>query len=150
MTSPPPLTEEMLADLSVLGWRDYCAKWGVSQPTYYFRRRRHGVEIVAAEPRKPGRPPNPPGTYKRPPDRKIIFRAPPSPSAADIRAARAVAGHSQRAAGAAIGVGFRTWQQWEGSKHAMPPAMLQLYLLLTGQTTVARARTALQAPAQVD
>jgi len=143
MTSPPPLTQEMLADLSALGWRDYCAKWGVSQPTYYFRRRRHGAEIVATEPRKPGRPPSPPGTYKRPPDRKITFHAPPSPPPADIRAARGAAKHSQRSAAATIGVGSRTWQQWELGTRSMPPAMLQLYLLLTGQTTVARARQAL-------
>jgi hypothetical protein len=45
----------------------------------------------------------------------------------------------------ALAVATRTVELWLSGQRSMPPAMLQLYLLLTGQTTVARARQALTA-----
>lgn len=71
----------------------------------------------------------------------------PSPAPDEIRAARAAAGHSQHAAAATIGASFRAWQQWEAGERPMPAGLYQLYMLLTEQTTVAKARRALTAPA---
>ena len=75
------------------------------------------------------------------PRRSTRVLPPPTPD--EIRAARDAAEHTQHTAAATIGASFRAWQQWEAGERPMPPAMLQLYLLLTGQTTVARARQAL-------
>jgi DNA-binding transcriptional regulator YiaG len=79
------------------------------------------------------------------PERKkaqvALLCSPPAPDA--IRAARAKAGHSQKAAGLAIGVpSYRTWQDWERGVAAMPPAPWAMYLLATGQhpTAVVRSR----------
>lgn len=69
----------------------------------------------------------------------------PAPAPDDIRAARAAAGHSQSQACVVIAVPVRRWEAWEQGERPMLPALLQLYLLLTGQTTVAQARRALAA-----
>jgi DNA-binding transcriptional regulator YiaG len=57
----------------------------------------------------------------------------PPPSIADLRTARAAAGHTQAQAAALLSVSWRTLQDWERGIAAMPPAMLTLYLLLTDQ-----------------
>ena len=77
------------------------------------------------------------------PRRSTRILPPPTPDA--IRAAREAAGHSQRQAALTLAVAPRTWQFWEDAQRGMPAGKLQLYLLLTGQTTVARARQALTA-----
>lgn len=64
---------------------------------------------------------------------------------ATLRAARDAAGHSQSQAAATLGIPIKRLQAWEHGDGAMDEGWLQLYLLLTGQTTVARARQALTA-----
>lgn len=64
---------------------------------------------------------------------------------ATLRAARDAAGHSQSQAAATLGIPIKRLQAWEHGEGAMDEGWLQLYLLLTGQTTVARARQALTA-----
>ena len=77
------------------------------------------------------------------PRRSTRILPPPTPD--EIRAARAAVGHSHLVAAAVIGVSKRRWEGWEQSEAPMLPALYQLYLLLTGQTTVSRAREALTA-----
>jgi DNA-binding XRE family transcriptional regulator len=45
---------------------------------------------------------------------------------------RAIAGHTQEQAAEMIGVGRRTWQDWERGIARMPEAMLKLYRHLVG------------------
>lgn len=68
----------------------------------------------------------------------------PSPEPATVRAAREAAGHTQRQAADVLGLSHRAWVQWETGERPMPADRHQLYLLLTGQTTVTRARAALR------
>ena len=66
------------------------------------------------------------------------FELLPAPSADEIRAARAAAGHTQAQASALVG--FRRWATWadyEAGK-PMPPLAWTWYLLSTGQHPGAR------------
>jgi DNA-binding XRE family transcriptional regulator len=63
-----------------------------------------------------------------------------SPSPADIRAARAAAGHTQVQAAALVRSSRRSWIDWESGVTAMPPGLWLLYRLLTGRMTLAEAR----------
>lgn len=47
--------------------------------------------------------------------------------------ARRLAGHTQTQAGAAVHAAMRTVQQWESGERPVPKAVLELYLLKTGQ-----------------
>jgi DNA-binding XRE family transcriptional regulator len=51
---------------------------------------------------------------------------------AEPRASRDLTGHTQEQAADLIGVGRRTWQDWERGVAAMPPAFLRLYRHLAG------------------
>lgn len=73
------------------------------------------------------------------------MRVLPRVEPATLRAARDAAGHSQSQAAATLGIPIKRLQAWEHGEGAMDEGWLQLYLLLTGQTTVARARQALTA-----
>jgi DNA (cytosine-5)-methyltransferase 1 len=52
------------------------------------------------------------------------------PSAADVKAARALTGLSQSKASERIGAALRTWQSWEGGERTMPAAKWKLFLML--------------------
>lgn len=67
----------------------------------------------------------------------------PSPPPDTIRAARSAAGHTQRQAADTLGLSYRAWEMWEAGERPMPADRYQLYLLLTGQTTIEVARAAL-------
>lgn len=51
----------------------------------------------------------------------------PSPSPAEIRAARESAGLSQKDAAALIHSTWRTWQDWEAGKARMHPGLWELF-----------------------
>lgn len=55
---------------------------------------------------------------------------------AAILAARTAAGHTQAEAAETIEVARRTWQDYEGGRRKMPPGLLRLYRILTGQERV--------------
>ena len=55
-----------------------------------------------------------------------------SPTPADIRAARAAAGHTQQQTADLLMVSRRAVQDWERGINVMPPAMLRLYRHLAG------------------
>lgn len=57
----------------------------------------------------------------------------PTPTPADIRAARERAGLTQAQAAATVCVGIRNWQQWEGGERKMHPGLWKLFLLLHPQ-----------------
>ncbi len=67
----------------------------------------------------------------------------PSPDPAAVLAARQAMRHTQRQAADVLGLSYRAWMQWEAGERPMPADRYQLYLLLTEQTTVPRAREAL-------
>lgn len=50
----------------------------------------------------------------------------------DVRRARRLARMSQRKAAATLGVGERTWQQWEEGSRQFPPVQWALFLDLCG------------------
>lgn len=50
---------------------------------------------------------------------------------ADIKTARLVAGHTQAAAAAVLGVSLRTWQHWEHGTCPLRVEQLRLYRLAT-------------------
>lgn len=57
----------------------------------------------------------------------------PSYSPSDVRAARQAAGHTQEQAAAVIYRKWRTWQDWETGVTRPDPALVELYLIKTGQ-----------------
>lgn len=70
----------------------------------------------------------------------------PSPAAAELRAAREAAGHTQEEAAAAMGLGSRyRVSEYERGAAPLDPVRWTLYLLATGQhpthTLTARAAT---------
>jgi putative transcriptional regulator len=54
-----------------------------------------------------------------------------------IAIARKRAGHTQAQAGAAVGACKRTWQDWELGQRSMPLSAWWLYLVRSGQATLA-------------
>lgn len=52
------------------------------------------------------------------------------------------AGHTQAAAAALLGVGYRTWQDWEHGVAQMPEPMLKLYRHLAGVEAIPFKRVA--------
>lgn len=60
----------------------------------------------------------------------------PSPTPDEIRAARAAAGLTQCAAAELIYATTRAWEDWEGGRRSMHPAMFELFLAKTLQTTL--------------
>lgn len=58
--------------------------------------------------------------------------AQPHYTAAQVRAARKAAGHTQEEAAAVIYRKRRTWQDWETGITRPDPALIELYLIKTG------------------
>ncbi|MFM1991294.1 MAG: hypothetical protein RJA99_4251 [Pseudomonadota bacterium] len=63
-----------------------------------------------------------------------------TPTPADLRAARATAGHTQVQAAALVRASRRSWIDWEAGTTAMPAGLWLLYRLLIGQLTLDEAR----------
>jgi DNA-binding XRE family transcriptional regulator len=63
-----------------------------------------------------------------------------TPPPADLRAARATAGHTQVQAAALVRASRRSWIDWEAGTTAMPAGLWLLYRLLIGQLTLDEAR----------
>lgn len=62
-------------------------------------------------------------------------KAPRPPTPARIREARETAQLTQEEAAALIYSARRSWENWEGGVREMHPAMLELFLIKTGQPT---------------
>lgn len=58
-----------------------------------------------------------------------------SPTADEIRAARDRAGLTQAQAAQLVHALERSWQHWEGGKHAMPPAAWELFKIKSGEAS---------------
>lgn len=56
-----------------------------------------------------------------------------TPTPQEIASARIAAGHTPAEAAAEIGLAVRTWQHYEAGDRKMLRAVLELYLLRTGQ-----------------
>jgi DNA-binding transcriptional regulator YiaG len=56
-----------------------------------------------------------------------------TPTPEQVKASRAAAGLTQRAAAAHVGSMWRTWQDWELGKRNMPSAKWELWLIKTKQ-----------------
>lgn len=72
--------------------------------------------------------------------KKIERREMQPPTPDQIIAARHAAGQTQTEAGRTVFAPLRTWQNWEAGDRRMPAAAWVLYLILTGQMSVAEAR----------
>lgn len=59
------------------------------------------------------------------------------PSPLTVKAARAWAGLTQKAAGELVHSSMRTWQDWESGARNMPPGKFELFCIKTGQTPIA-------------
>ena len=56
------------------------------------------------------------------------------PTTEQIRAARKLAGQTQKQAAQVVyRAAFQRWQEWETGTHRMDPAVFELYLIKTGQ-----------------
>ena len=71
----------------------------------------------------------------------------PTPTGAQLRAAREAAGHTQVLAAELVGVARRTWEDWEAGRRQPQAMVLRLYRLLTDQDPdyELRRRAALEA-----
>ena len=58
----------------------------------------------------------------------------PTYTPAQVRAARTAAGHTQTEAASLIYRKLRTWQDWEAGVARADPALIELYLIKTGQS----------------
>lgn len=65
------------------------------------------------------------------PNRQKATRANPTPE--QVKAARAAARLTQSQAAAMVHTGISSWQEYEGNRKRMHPAMFQLFLIKTGQ-----------------
>lgn len=59
-----------------------------------------------------------------------------SPTPREIMIARNVVGLTQTQAGKVVYSGLRSWQNWEGGRREMNPAVFELFLLKTRQITL--------------
>lgn len=55
---------------------------------------------------------------------------PPPPTR--IRMARQQAGMTQAQAAQTVSVSQSTWKRWESGRHRMPPAMMDMFTIVTG------------------
>lgn len=60
----------------------------------------------------------------------------PSPSPAEVQAARLPARLTQSAAAAVVYANLRSWQKWEAGERVMHPAFMELFRLKTAQGTL--------------
>jgi DNA-binding transcriptional regulator YiaG len=60
-----------------------------------------------------------------------------------VKAARTTSGLTQAEAAPLVYTSIDNWQNWEQGRHFMAPALYELFLLKTGQITLATARAGL-------